>query len=136
MYRIEFELPGLPGMTNRASGASNHWRRIHSERSAWRDTVACYSHAKRPKKPLARAHLTLIRFSFVCPDPDGLVSGFKAVIDGLVAGGVLVNDKFTNIGMPIYRWEQVPKGKGKIRVIVEQLPLNKEDKNGQAVQER
>ena len=72
-------------------------------------------------KPLSRAKLTLTRYSSVCPDPDGLVSSFKSVLDGLVECGVLENDRFTNIGMPTYAWEKAPKNEGKAKVIVEEI---------------
>lgn len=79
----------------------------------------CY--AIKPKWPLKKAKLTLIRYSSVCPDSDGLVSGFKHIIDGLVIGRVLVNDKFENIGMPTYLWEKAAPRGGRIRVIVEEV---------------
>lgn len=74
--------------------------------------------AKKPATPLERARLVLTRFSSVAPDPDGLVSGFKHVIDGLVQCGVLSNDRYDNIGMPDYRWQKVPPKAGRIRVEV------------------
>jgi hypothetical protein len=39
------------------------------------------------------------------PDSDGLVSGFKVIIDSLVKAGVLIDDNFKVIGMPVYTWE-------------------------------
>lgn len=118
-YVLEFELPSLPPMTNRASGASNHWRHIHAERKRWRETVATIARVRRPSSPLERAKLTLTRCSSVCPDADGLVSGFKPIVDGLVDGGVLRDDKLRTTGMPDYRWESAPKGLGKVRIRVE-----------------
>ena len=117
-YRLSFEMMTLPQMTNRRG--SSHWRRIHSERLLVKSWVAnILKTHQMPKAPLSHAKLTLTRYSSVSPDPDGLVSGFKSVIDALVECGVLENDRFTNIGMPDFRWEKAPRGKGKITVEVE-----------------
>lgn len=120
MYRLEIELPILPKMTNRRG--SSHWRGIHAERKAVKLAVkmAIRKH-KTPPRPLVKAHLTLTRYSSVAPDPDGLVSGFKAVIDSLVECGVIENDRFTNIGMPTFLWEKSPPKQGKISVVVEEI---------------
>lgn len=40
--------------------------------------------------------------------------------DGLRHGGVIEDDKFSNIGIPIYKWEKAAKNKGKIKVLVEE----------------
>lgn len=120
-YRLEFEIMGLPRMTN--SRKSSHWRVIHREAEDWKMRVILYAKSARPKVPLARAKLTLTRCSSSSPDSDGLVSGFKHVIDGLVIAGVLENDKFVNIGMPTYLWRKVPAGKGMIRVVVEEVTI-------------
>lgn len=119
---LAFEIEGLPRMTN-PSGRKSHWAIKAQEAKKWKGLV--FSSLPRLTgsnykmfPPLPKARLVLTRYSSVSPDPDGLVSGFKHVIDGLVEAGVLVNDKFTNIGMPEYKWEKAPKGKGKIRVEV------------------
>jgi hypothetical protein len=118
-YRIEFELAGLPQMANIQNGKS-HWRHQHKEAQKWKGAAMLAASSKgKPPRPLTRASLTLTRFSSVCPDPDGLVRGFKHVIDGLVAAGVLENDRYSNIGMPHYRWEEAPPKKGFLRVVVE-----------------
>lgn len=43
---------------------------------------------------------------------DGLVSGFKHVIDGLVVAGVIVDDKPSVIGQSQYRWTYRPSKQG------------------------
>lgn len=118
-YRLEFEINGLPRMTN--SRKSSHWRVIQREADDWKMRVILYAKSARPKVPLARAKLTLTRCSSTSPDSDGLVSGFKRVIDGLVLAGVLENDRYENIGMPTYLWRKVPAGMGMIRVVVEEV---------------
>jgi hypothetical protein len=120
MYRLEFEIPGLPRMANLASGKS-HWRHAHNEAKKWKAlTAAAVRIAGKPHSPLAHAALVLTRYSSVPPDPDGLVRGFKHVLDGLVESGVLENDKLTNIGMPEFRWEKCKPKQGKLRVVVEE----------------
>lgn len=126
LRRIEFELDGLPHMTNASGRNSTHWRAKKAQADLWKNAVAVELIGRWPGpqspmgQPMKQARLTLTRFSSVSPDPDGLVSGFKHVIDGLVLAGVMENDKMENIGMPDYRWVKWPKGNGKIRVVVEE----------------
>ena len=120
-YVLKLVLPGLPKMTN-AMGKSIHWKARMRERDQWKRLVVLVIGARhRPPKPLAKAKLTLTRHSTTQPDPDGLVSGFKASIDGLVHAGVLEDDKGKNIGMPTYQWEKAPQKKGFISMRVEEV---------------
>lgn len=107
-------------MTN-PSGRSTHWRLKHAEAKHWKKEVAIAVACKQPPAPLERARLTLVRYSSVSPDPDGLVSGFKHVIDGLRDAGVIANDRWENIGMPNYLWEKCAPKAGRIMVIVEEV---------------
>ena len=117
-YILEFKLAGLPPMTNNLS--RRHWTVQLRNSAKWKNLVVGRSLALGiPVKPLLKAKLTLIRHSGMCPDSDGLVSGFKHIIDGLVQVGVLENDKFENIGMPEYRWEKTSPRKGYISIKVE-----------------
>lgn len=126
IYRLEFELPGLPRMIN-ASGHSKHWAVRHHEAKKWINAVGIAVNARgRPRAPLVRARLILTRYSSVAPDPDGLVSGFKHVIDGLVEAGVLTNDRFTTIAMPTYHWIKAPAKQGMVRVVVEEFTGDQE----------
>jgi hypothetical protein len=68
--------------------------------------------------------LTLTRGSSVQPDYDGLVSGFKHVIDGLVLAKVLINDDQETIGIPEYKWVKADPKEGFIRVTVEEIFTN------------
>lgn len=118
MNFIEFELPGLPKMSNQL--LRGHWRVKHAHAKKWKAAVAYAARLRfKQAEPLDSAVLTLTRVSSVEPDTDGLISGFKHVIDGLVECGVLANDRPSNIGIPHYRWEKCAPGKGKIRVRVE-----------------
>ena len=119
-YRLKLELDGLPRMANIQSGKS-HWRHGHAEAKRWQQyVVAKVPYFAKPQKPLERARLTLIRFSSSEPDFDGLVRGFKSVVDGLVMAGVLANDKLSNTGQWNCHWEKAPPKKGRILVLVEE----------------
>lgn len=107
----EFIIPDLPKMTN-AIGRK-HWINKHKESVKWRRLVAheC-NQVKISGLGLEQATLTLTRYSSRPPDADGLVSGFKVVLDAMVRCGVLVDDNYKIIGMPTYRWEYRPTKKG------------------------
>ena len=93
-----------------------------NEARKWKKMVSLVVVGKKPSQPLKKAKLTLTRYSSVCPDSDGLVSGFKRIVDGLVEAGILENDKFVNIGMPDYRWEKALPKNGRVTVTVEECP--------------
>ncbi len=113
---IEFEIEGLPKMTNGFS--RQHWIHRHKEAKKWKALV--YEKVSMaPWMPIAKPKLTLVRCSTREPDFDGLVSSFKHIIDGLKEVGVILDDKQSVIGQPTYRWEYASPKKGKIIVKVE-----------------
>lgn len=115
--RIYFEIDGLPRRTN---NMGRDWPARAAEAKRWQDLVRrALLFCAKPRRPLLKAKLTLTRYSSQCPDFDGLVSGFKHVIDGLRAAKVLANDKIDNIGQPAYRWVKAKPRQGKISVLVE-----------------
>lgn len=118
-YRLTFELPGLPKSPNALLGA--HW--TSRKRTADQTTSAVMAVVGRfkPVKPLAKAKLTLTRFSSSQPDFDGLVGSFKGTVDALVKIGVLENDKPSNLPGIEYFWEKAPPGQGKIKVQIREL---------------
>lgn len=117
MNRIEFELDGLPKTTN--AFKRSHWTHSFKERKRWK-TFVFYKLGEFRWEKFSKPRLTLTRFSTTEPDFDGLVSSFKAVIDGLKVAGVIEDDKQSIIGQPLYKWEYAPPRKGKIRVVVEE----------------
>jgi hypothetical protein len=107
----EFSIPDLPKMTNRTAG--KQWFSRHKERVKWQRLVdAQCVMLKITNLKLGSAVLTLTRHSSKAPDSDGLVSGFKPVIDSLVKCGVLVDDNYKIIGMPNFKWEYRTKKLG------------------------
>ena len=96
-------------------------RQRFRRKTYWKKYVWLVTAHKKPKKPLIKAKLTLIRATSIRPDFDGLVSGFKHIIDGLVLAGIIQNDKYENISWPSYDWEQAPPKHGFIRVTIEEL---------------
>lgn len=102
---------GLPKMTN--SYNRSHWSHRHKEAVKWKRTISAYcAQFQISGLGLGKASLTLTRHSSKEPDMDGLVSGFKHVIDGLVVAGVIVDDKPSVIGQSQYRWTYRPSKQG------------------------
>lgn len=119
-YVLEIVLDGLPARTNSAKTA---WQARAAEAKKWKGLVvnAVRLSRNQPATPLSRARLTLIRCSSIRPDSDGLVSGFKHCVDGLIQAGVIIDDNFDVIGMPTYLWEKAPPKKGMIKIKVEEV---------------
>lgn len=113
-YELEFEIKGLPPMTNKQS--RNSWQARMGEANKWKNLVFRECYGKEPPEPLTKATLTLTRFSSYEPDFDGLVSGFKHVLDGLKVSKIILDDKVSVIGNPQYKWEKVSPRSGKIKV--------------------
>lgn len=115
---ISFEIKGLPKTTN--SGGRTHWSIKAREAKYWINIVVFATVTQRPKTPFQKAKLTLTRCSSVESDFDGLVSSFKHVIDGLIAARIIVGDKMSNIGQPVYRWEKAKPKVGRIKITIEE----------------
>jgi hypothetical protein len=117
-FKLAFEIPGLPSTSNVLNTMT--YRERSEETRYWRNMVINTVFNMRPPRPLPMAKLTLTRFSSSEPDYDNLVRSFKNVIDGLVIGKVLQNDKRHNIGTPLYLWKECERKFGKISVAVEE----------------
>lgn len=115
----EFEIPRLPAMTN--SIGRKHWGAKHKERVIWQRLISEQVYLlKINSLGLTKANLSFTRFSSKPPDYDGLVSGFKVILDSLVKCGVLIDDNVTIIGQPSYKWEYRPtKQGGRVRIRIE-----------------
>lgn len=118
-YLLRLTLEGLPKMTN--AGGRAHWAVKVKEARKWQSMVASACFNKQPEAPLTKAKISMTRYSSVEPDFDGLCSGFKHVLDGLVHAGIIVSDKMSVIGKPNYDWKQAPPKRGYIQVDVESI---------------
>ena len=119
MYRLEFEIPGLPPTEN----GHKHWAVAGKLRKEWRKASMLKAiHAGQWSRPkLKSVRITATRFSTTEPDRDNLSRSFKSVIDGLVDAGVIQDDKPSIVKELITKWEKVGKGEGKIKIVVEEL---------------
>lgn len=123
-FSLSFEIPGLPFLPNRAT--KNCWQEHNRLAKLWKKktTDAILENLKVSQlalTPLTKAKLTMTRCSSFEPDYDGLVISFKHVLDALVMNKIIVNDKPSIIGAPVYTWEVAPPTRGKVRVLVESV---------------
>ncbi len=118
-YSLEFKIVGLPKMANQL--LRGHWATKAGHAKKWKRLVWAKAWPLKPPQPLTSAVLCLTRVSSSEPDHDGLVSGFKHVIDGLVECGVIATDKPSCIGQPRFFWEKGSRGHGYIKVKVESV---------------
>jgi len=120
-YRLTVEIPGVPKLPNRVDGEG--WRSKAGEAKKWRGWSFLSVRAKRPKKPLQLARVTLTRFSSREPDYDNLVKSFKHVMDGLIEAGIILDDapKYLAHGKADCRWVKVPRKDVKIKIEVEDV---------------
>lgn len=88
----------------------------------WDQLIHLKTFGKKPPQPLRRAALNLTRFGSRYMDADGLVASFKHVVDALVTAGILTDDSWEVIGMPIYDQKIVARGKGRIRIEILEAP--------------
>jgi len=118
-YKLEMEIPGLPVSLN-VGGNHYHFQR-NKERKRWHEEIAYASVGKKPKLPLEKVKLILIRFSSRTMDYDGIVGSFKPVVDGLIHAGIIINDTIKVTGQWDCDWKYAPIRKGKIYICVEEI---------------
>lgn len=118
---LEFEILGLPKIL---ANARMHWSVKAKENEKWKRLVCKavlneQERAARQFKKLTRAKVTITRFSSTEPDFDNLVSAGKSLLDGLKEAGVILDDKVSVIGQPVFLWEKCKPKEGKIKIKVE-----------------
>lgn len=118
-YVLMFSIEDLPLMTNNLL-RKNHWF-ITKEKNKWYKLVYENVFDNLPKRPMDKANLRLVRHSSSEPDYDGLVSGFKYIIDALVAHKVLVGDRPSNIS-PTYHWRKSKRSEGYVEITISGTP--------------
>lgn len=116
-YTLTLTVPGLPKLNT--SATRRHRMVQHREARKWREAVVLLVGSRRPAKPLARARLLVTRCSARMADRPNVAIGSKALVDGLVAARVLLDDSPKVLVEERYEWEPAPKGKGFMILIVE-----------------
>lgn len=111
---IKLELPGLPPMAN---GSYGHWKKQWQIKKAWKRRIGQMLLDLVPSMPYKKVRVILTRHSSSEPDFDGLVHGFKPIVDALVEYGIVVDDSGKHMERE-YRWEKAVAKQGKIRVEV------------------
>lgn len=119
-YTLELHIPILPRLPNQLLGSKWQTRAAHATK--WRRIIAeQVAIAGRPDQPLTKAKVRCVRRSSKRGDYDGIVGSFKALLDGLVHAGVLIDDTHEVIGAPEYDHEKVGAKDGGVFVRVEAL---------------
>ncbi len=98
-------------------GTKNRWIKYRVSKQ-WKGATIRVASPYRPDKPWKHVKLILTRYSSSQPDYDGLVIGFKHIVDGLVDAGILENDKLSNTGPWDCRWHKCKPKEGKIGIQV------------------
>jgi len=119
-YSITFQIERLPALN---TGATRRGRFAQAaEAKRWTALVGGHvMRLGRPKRPLQRSCVRLVRHSSRQPDYDNMVISAKPIVDGLVRAGVLADDRPANFvgGHPEYVWEKTKRAeKGFITVEV------------------
>lgn len=115
-YSLFIKIDALPKSINQTGRL--HWAIKNKIVNEWKLLVCAAVGNKKPKEPLEVARVIYTRYSSVALDFDNLVNSYKAVQDGLVAAGVLKDDRVKNIGHPEYAWKKVSRKESHITVEV------------------
>lgn len=118
-YKATMIFNGLPKMLN--ASFKNNWRALWAEKKKWKELVAKSFLPFQPPEPLQKAKVTIVRHSSRCPDFDGMVSGAKALLDGLKLARIIADDNMNVIGQPEFKWSKAPPKKGYIEITVESV---------------
>lgn len=111
MGEVIIVIEGLTKLTN--SYKRQSWHIKAREAKKWKTIVHAHcNELKISELNLKKAKITIIRQSSREPDFDGLVSGGKHLLDGLVEAQVIIDDKMSVIGQPQYVWEYRPRKQG------------------------
>lgn len=126
-YRLEIFLKGPahePHPPNENAKRRMHFFNRSRSANMWKRIVlAQILISQKPEEPLTKAKVTLIRYTTkrrIC-DGDAIPSACKPIVDGLKIAGIIIDDKWRVIGMPIYDQKECDKESEGIKVIVEEL---------------
>lgn len=93
-FKLHLVLCGTPKATNELLG--KNYFITNANATKWKKEVYLTVQNKRPLIPLEKFNLYLIRYNYRTLDFDGLVAGYKPVIDGLIHARVIKNDGWNN----------------------------------------
>lgn len=91
-YKLVIDIADLPKSPNAYGTAGNKWA-VAKDRKHWRDAVSLIARTRRPPAPLTKVSIICTRYSSRAMDFDNRVMSFKPLIDGLVDGKIIVDDK-------------------------------------------
>lgn len=116
-YKLEIFIPQLPPTVNVFMRQNFRKRsRVFEEFYSY---VYFVTKEQKPKKPLRKCSLTLVRYGTKYLDFDGLVGSFKPVVDGLKYSEIIIDDNFGVTGIWDVNQQIVKKDKVGISIIVE-----------------
>lgn len=118
-YSLYIRVNGLPKTPNQL--LRKHWGVISKERVYWHNVVAAAIGSSRPKRPLAKAKIRFVRNSSRECDFDGLVGCTKFLMDSLVNCGVILDDRPSVIGSPVFEWVKCKPKDGFMEIFVEEI---------------
>jgi hypothetical protein len=122
LYSIFIKINALPKSVNQTGRL--HWAVKTKIVNEWKALVCLAIGSRKPPKPLEFASIVYTRHSSRQLDYDNLVNSYKAVQDGLVTAGILLDDKVKNIGHPVYHWEKAPQKDGFITIQVTEIKIH------------
>ena len=108
MYKLELYIPQVPPSLNRTLRMHYH-KRNHAYKEWY--TLLGYKIKDKPKEPLERFKITIVRHFFRQLDYDGLVASYKPVVDSLKHCNVILDDRYCCSGP----WDITQKFRPKVK---------------------
>jgi len=121
--KMELEFDELPML----QVGVQQWRVRANNRKLWHKRVldavreVSLHHPAYTFSKWIKAGIVCTRYSTREPDQDNLVISFKAIIDGLVQCGVLVEDNNSVILQREYKWEKCKRIDQRVTIVVTEL---------------
>jgi Holliday junction resolvase RusA-like endonuclease len=96
VYFLQLQIPETPKSLNKKLRA--HRFANLKEMKSWAQVIHLETRYQKPKCPLERARIKIIRNAHRMLDFDGLVGSMKPVVDALVKCGILKDDSYNVTG--------------------------------------
>lgn len=114
-YMLELRMPGIPSGPN---GGHGHWAAKAKHKKQWRLKTCLKAVPFAPLIPLSKAEIECIRYTSHSMDYDNLVASFKAIIDGLMDAGIIVDDNQGVLVKRTYTHEKIRNKYKHVKVTV------------------